>query len=648
MGAPKKSRLVAVCRPVIAALIKLHGTRHRADITNGVRASARVWNFRKEGYKTFAAFCRRQYVPPGAGKSALLKRLDHLWNTLSGSMTIITKEMRAGLDLADNPLTPAEELLSGFTAASHLSEDYRRFHIAQLVQLNFGTDRRDIPTTREGWAARRLSKWGREVIPARLRAEASRMQAKVDQFVFGYNLHLDRFDFGDPDIVFPPGTRLISHWGLRDYMMQQYDAPQGLKKQRAILQLMRRVVDGAIPVAVLDNPQVHWHIPQGTLSTDGETRPARGHGALRWAHFRKLFQVHRKIDPYTHYGNMIDAKFLEEREMEESRVRKILTDILGSTVGPQVGTYLEKRLGRPLEPFDIYFKQFLSGHQKAPLDYDLTKRFANAEALQSAIPQILEQLGFAGDLARWIGSHVRVDNSRSAGHAWSPGTPHDMQLLRVRIPSEGVSEIEFSTFMHELGHCVEGVLTTYRMDYRSLWHVPNTALTEAFAFTFQDRADDVLGRQRTADPHLTMLQRFWEVFEIAGPALAEMEFFHWLYAHPRATPEQMQHAIRAIADRIWAKYHAQIFGKEGYGLLAVYSHILWCDLYLPDYPLGYVCAYQIRRFLRDKNLGVEMPRMCAAGKIDPDEWMRRAVGSPIDADPLLTDTAQAIRTLTGR
>ena len=71
--------------------------------------------------------------------------------------------------------------------------------------------------------------------------------------------------------------------------------------------------------------------------------------------------------------------------------------------------------------------------------------------------------------------------------------------MRVRVDKRGCDEINFGTFMHELGHCVDGVLTSYEMDHKVLWGVPNTAFTEGFAFTFQDRADDIEALSRELD-----------------------------------------------------------------------------------------------------------------------------------------------------
>jgi oligoendopeptidase F len=236
-----------------------------------------------------------------------------------------------------------------------------------------------------------------------------------------------------------------------------------------------------------------------------------------------------------------------------------------------------------------------------------------------------------------------VDNSRSAGHAWGPRTAHDISLLRVRVDKGGINEEEFGTFMHELGHCTEQVLTAFEMDYKSLWSVPNTAFTEGFAFTFQDKADFILGRKTTLDADITVLQRFWEVFEITGPALTEIRFFHWLYANPNATAEDMHRAIRRIGDEVWAQFYARIFGKEGHGLMSVYSHMLWCSFYLADYSMGYVIAYQVRKYLATRKFAPEMERLCALGCIYPEQWMKAAVGQSISAAPLLEDVKKAAK-----
>ncbi len=635
-------------RAVVNALIKRYGKKHEADIRRGVVACARVWSFDEWGEDAFAAFCGEQYAPPGKARRLLLRRLDEFHHSVTGSAGMAVKTVRAGIDIADRPDLPAESVLGAFAPGAHLSEDYRNARISALAQLNFGSDETRPPRTREAWAARRLAKLGRVTVPAKLTAEMSRVAADVDRFVSSYNLHLDRIDFGDPKVRFPKGTRLISHWGLRDYMTSLNGTPHALRKQRAIADLMRRVVDGAVPAEVLDDPSVRWSVGEGTIANGAGTRRARGHGPLRWEKFRRMWKLQRKLDAYRIHGNLIDEKFLEDREIEESVVVGILTDVLSSPLARRVSRYVSDRLGRPLEPFDVYYTGFTAGASKPPLAYDIKARYPSVAALQSAIPDVLTHLGWTRERAEWIGSRIRVDNSRSAGHAWPPSLDEDVQLLRVRVDPDGCNERDFDTFMHELGHCVEGVLSSYEMDYKMLWSVPNTAVTEGFAFTLEDRADDVLGRDNPDGDGVhdaTELVRFWEPFEIAGPALTEIRFFHWLYAHPTATATAIQKAIRRIGDEVWEEFYAPIFGPEGYGFMSVYSHVLFCDFYLADYPMGYVIAYQIRKHLRDRPLADEMERICGIGSIYPDEWMKKAVGRKISVKPLLDGTRGALERL---
>ena len=54
-------------------------------------------------------------------------------------------------------------------------------------------------------------------------------------------------------------------------------------------------------------------------------------------------------------------------------------------------------------------------------------------------------------------------------------------------------------------------------------------------------------------------------------------------------------------------------------------------------------AFQISEYLKDKNLGKEMERMCVAGNIIPQEWMKNAVGSEISAEPLLAAVDEALK-----
>ncbi|MEL7073960.1 MAG: hypothetical protein AAGK34_08025, partial [Planctomycetota bacterium] len=68
-------------------------------------------------------------------------------------------------------------------------------------------------------------------------------------------------------------------------------------------------------------------------------------------------------------------------------------------------------------------------------------------------------------------------------------------------------------------------------------------------------------------------------------------------------------------------------------------------LYLADYVIGLVMAQQIRTFVEGRDLSEETLRICGIGRVTPDAWMREAVGSGLDASPLLDRVSAAAQRL---
>ena len=133
-----------------------------------------------------------------------------------------------------------------------------------------------------------------------------------------------------------------------------------------------------------------------------------------------------------------------------------------------------------------------------------------------------------------------------------------------------------------------------------------------------------------------MLNDFWMTWEIAGVGLVDIAVWHWLYEHPEATAEELGKATVTIARKYWNQYYAPLLGSADSALLAIYSHAISTPLYLPDYPLGHLIAFQIEEHVRKQGkLGPEFERMAKYGSVLPDLWMKHAAGEPISAGPLL-------------
>ena len=330
------------------------------------------------------------------------------------------------------------------------------------------------------------------------------------------------------------------------------------------------------------------------------------------------------------------------------RVRGLFEEVLSSPLGVAAGRLVARRLGRPLEPFDIWYLGFKprGRYRQADLDAAARERYPTTEAFAADLPRLLGELGFSAERARFVADRIVVEPSRGPGHAYGPARRDERAHLRTRVVDGGLDYKGWNTAMHELGHNVEQVLSVATIDHTLLQGVPNTAFTEAMAFVFQNQNLRLLGLGEP-DPdaaHWAALDTFWGTREIAGVALVDMAAWRWLYDHPDAEPADFRDAVLGIAREVWNRFFAPVFGVDDQVLLAVYSHTVDCAMYTPDYPLGHLIAFQIERHFETfgGSFGDEFERLCQLGALSPELWMRRAVGAPLSAAPLLEATAEAL------
>jgi hypothetical protein len=303
-------------------------------------------------------------------------------------------------------------------------------------------------------------------------------------------------------------------------------------------------------------------------------------------------------------------------------------------------------LDRPLQPFDIWYDGFEArgAQDEAALDRLLAERYPDAAAFQQDLPRILADLSFAPDVATWLSARIVVDPSRGAGHAMGAVRRQDQAHLRTRLGRNGMDYKGYNIAIHELGHNVEQTFSLNGIDHWWLNGVPNTAFTEAFAFAFQHRDLELLGLDPPSEEarRLEALDTLWSAAEIGAVSLVDMRVWHWMYEHPEAKPAELREATLAIARSVWNEFFAPAFGVDDSEILAVYSHMIVYGLYLPDYAIGHIVAFQLADALRGPAFGREFERMARLGRVTPDAWMRAAVGEPISPRALLEAARQAL------
>ena len=650
-------------------LVKKYGEGQRVRAQHGLLQVSEFWRIEDGDAAVYEDFVTTNFAGDQATLDTMFNRFGYLLEELSGHMHEINREFRQQMDLDLGPVLPFDQAFAGYDPSAHVLDDFFANKLAFTVLLNFPLTTLDerlkdgSKWSRRQWAEVRLARGFSKRVPAQVNLAISGAEAEAARYIDEYNIWMHHLVDDRGQRLFPPKMRLLSHWNLRDEIKSDYtDAKSGLAKQRMIQQVMERIVTQTIPQVVVDNPGVDWNPftndVKASTEVDSDPSAIKSKNAsntrepdTRYAMLLKTFQAAKKADPYSPTSpTLITRRFDEDREIPEARVKAMLEQVLTSPQAAQTAKLIEGRLGRPLEPFDIWYNGFRANekYSEAQLDEIVAKRYPNADAYKKDIPNLLMKLGFAPDRAKYIADNIVVDAARGSGHAMGAGMRSEKAHLRTRIEKSGMNYKGFNIAIHEMGHNVEQTLSLNDVDYTLLSGVPNTAFTEALAFVFQGHDLELLGLAApdAKSEALKTLNDFWATYEISGVALVDIAVWHWMYDHPDASPKQLNDATVQIAKDIWNKYYAPVFHKKDVILLGVYSHMINYFLYLPDYPIGHLIAHQIEEQMKKAgSIGPEFERIAKMGSVTPDLWMEHATGKPVRADALLDATQKALATM---
>lgn len=652
-------------------LVAKYGDGQKARIQRGLKQVSEFWRAEDGDAATFEEFARTHFAGDQATLDTMFNRYQRLLEQLNGHMHEINREFRQQQDLDLGPVLPFDELFGGYDPSAHVRDDFFNNKLAFIVLLNFPLTTleqrlHDGPSwTRRQWAEARLAEQFDKRIPADVNLAIAQAGSDAEQYIAQYNIWMYHVVDDKGQRLFPPKMRLLSHWNLRDEIKADYaDSQNGLAKQRTIQQVMERIVTQTIPQSVIDNPNVDWNPysnevkPAAMKDSDAkaENKPVTNtrEPDTRYAMLQKTYFAARKADPYSPTApTLIDRRFDEDREIPEARVKAMLEQVLSSPLVGQTAQLIQSRLGRPLEPFDVWYNGFRPGSQytEAQLDEMVAKRYSTAEAYQKDIPNLLIKLGFSPEKAHYVANNIIVDPARGSGHAMGAEMRSEKAHLRTRVEKTGMNYKGFNIAVHEMGHNVEQTFSLNEVDYTLLKGVPNNAFTEALAFVFQGHDLELLGLpapDAKAQAEKT-LNDFWGTYEIAGVGLVDMGVWHWMYDHPQATPKELNDATVHISKEIWNRYYAPVFHKKDVVLLGIYSHMISYFLYLPDYPIGHMIAFQVEEQMKKAgSIGPEFERIAKEGDVTPDLWMINATGRPVGPEALLDATGQALKAAGGK
>jgi hypothetical protein len=635
------------------ALVARFGEAQRERARRGVGQVATLWRAEDGDDAAFQAFVRDNFAGDDAAVDALFARFEHNLEMLQGHAHEINRELRTAADVDRGVALPYDDAFAAWDPTAHVLDDFFANKLAFVALLNFPLTTLAERTiqgprwTRRQWAETRLAETFRQRIPAEASLALADAYATAERYIAGYNIHMHQLVDAGGRRPFPAGMRLLTHWNLRDQIKADYaGGAAGLARQRMIQRVMERIVTQEIPRIVIDNPRVDWNPFTNALAPAG-TDAAREPDA-RYARLLANFHAQQQIDRYSPtLPTHVQRVFEQGRQLPEERVRAMLEQVLSSPEVARTARLIRSRLGRKLEPFDIWYAGFRprGAFSEAELDRIVRERYPTAEAYQKDVPQILRRLGFAAERADYVARHIVVEPARGSGHAMGAQMRGEPAHLRTRVEKDGMNYKGYNIAVHEMCHNVEQTFSLNDIDYYFLSGVPNTAFTEALAFTCQDRDLELLGLTRPAADSraLATLDQFWGMVEIGGVALVDMGVWRWMYAHPDATPAQLREATLAVARDVWNRWFAPVFGERDVTLLAIYSHMINEFLYLPDYPIGHMIAFQVEAQMeRAGNFGAEFERVARIGAVTPDLWMTQATGAPVGPQALIQAAAGAL------
>ena len=625
-------------------------------IKRGVNQIALLWSHKDGSEKDFYNFCVENFCKTPEEKEQLFYRLAENFETILGHNNRVTLNLLRPTQVVGYNSLPIDDLFAAYDVNAHFSDDMFANKIAFIIALNFPyltlyqKENNGEKWSNLHWGYVRLGDYFQSRVPANLQQNISAAIANADSYIANYNIPMWLVEDNQGRRHWSKGTKLISHWGLRDEIKAAYaDKERGLIKQHIIYGIMKSIVNQDIPMEIMqENEDYQWRpISNKTYLQNIVEVGTTPEPNTRYQHLLNIFKAVSATDKcYTGGSTYISRTFESDLEMTLADVEKLFISLMTSPQVKQVAEIIAKRLGRKLQPFDIWYDGFKSRSSIDPeqLDKDVREKYPDVAAFQKDLPNILVKLGFTPEKANYICSYIQVDPSIGAGHAWGAEMKSDKSMLRTRFVN-GMDYKGYNIGIHEFGHNVEQTISLHDVPNYFLKGVPNTAFTEALAFTFQQKDLDLLNYKNDDEliDYLNTLDVFWGCYEIMGVSLVDIKVWQWMYENPDTDALGLKYAVLSIAKDVWNQYYAPIFGIPDQPILAIYSHMIDAPLYLSAYPIGHIIDFQIGNYLKDKNLGDEVCRMYAMGRLTPKLWMQRAVGTQINTDELLSSTKTAIQ-----
>ena len=640
------------------SLLELHGNSMSDQIHRGTAMVASLWRESDGSEQDYIDFCIAHFMTAAERENNLDLVMENL-KVLQGYTSVIRSRFTEYSSFTDRDELPPDPFFRNAIPAS----DPWRSKLAFFLQLNYpNVSHKEVMEDgalwdRRSWAKVRTGDWYASRRPDDFQVPYREEAARFSRHIGSYFIRMDQLlPEGNPS-PFPRNFRLNCHHGLRDNIKEDYTRDGGYERQWLSGLVIERILNGEIPAEFLEDEDAYWdpvnqklyRMANGSLHETAFTPE----GLKRYEGFAWSVRNRQAEDDLFDDRSTALERTFRRSQISMEKVEDMLRTMLGSPEFRQAGELVSRQLGRPLQPFDIWYSGFQaqSAYPANKLDSIVRSRYPKPADLQSDLPVIFRRLGFSPAEADWLGNNIQVRPVVTGGYSSRPPLNGYPALFTTAFPDEGLDYKGFRIAMHELGHVTEMLYTMREVDYPALEGVPTGGITEGVAEYFAYRNITALGLDEGSPEevkHLQALASFWYNVDMGGQALAEIEIWKWMTENPDAGPQEVRDAVLGISRSVWNEYFAPVFGIRDQHILSVYNHMITGSLYLFNYFVGNVVMFQLFEGFQHEPVEVGLSRACAEGNTLPDLWMNRAVGRDISVQPMLDATGKAVRFFSGQ
>ncbi|MBR8536496.1 hypothetical protein KDU71_13060 [Carboxylicivirga sediminis] len=642
----------ATVSTTVAAIEKLHPNTPVQLINRGVKHAASLWRNVDGNESDFQQFCEKHFIADASQKELMFEKVSRNLEILYGHFNKIALDLQRPLHEPMGDIIDIDKTFGGYSAGSHLIEDMYRNKLAFNIALNFPyyslseKEQNAATWTRKEWAYARMGDVFTARIPAEILQNVSEVGSASEMYIANYNIYMGQLVDEKMQTYFPEDMVLLSHWNLRDEIKSHYSkGADGVQLQGMVYEVMKRIIDQTIPKDVINNGNYQWNPYSNAVYKEGQAVELANENNGRYQQIINNFHAMRQMDAYTPLNTAVKRAFEGGMEITQADAEQLFVEFMSSDALMQVGDLIKQRLGRDLQPWDIWYDGFKarSSIDENALNKMTRSRYPNAKALDDDLAHLLVKLGFTKEKASFLAERIDVDPARGSGHAWGASMKGETAHLRTRIPESGMDYKGYNIAIHEFGHNVEQTISLYDVDYYMLNGVPNTAFTEALAFIFQKRDLELLDMKNDnlEKEALQILDNFWSTYEIMGVSLLDQRMWKWLYNHPEATADELKVAVQEIAIDIWNEFYAPAFGIKDQPILAIYSHMINSPIYLSNYAFGHLIQFQVEQYLKTADFAPEVERLFKIGSITPNAWMQAGLGEDISIVSIIKEAQAA-------